>query len=126
MSKTIKPTDLGAAISAELTLYHEDVVEKVNSAGASAIAQLVKKTKEKAPVETGDFRKSLTSKEVPAAHGMKNYILYAKAPHHRVFHLLVHGHAKKGGGRVSGNPFLQNAIDEVLPEYEQQVEEALK
>lgn len=55
MSKAIKPTDLGAAISAELTLYHEDAVEKINAAGASAIKQLVKKTKEKAPVETGDF-----------------------------------------------------------------------
>lgn len=126
MSKAIKPTDLGAAISAELTLYHEDAVEKINTAGASAIKQLVKKTKEKAPVETGDFKKSLASKEIPAAHGMKNYILYARAPHYRIFHLLVHGHAKNGGGRVSGNPFLQNAIDEVLPEYEQQVEEALK
>lgn len=126
MSKTIKPTNLGAAISAELTLYHEDAVEKINAAGASAIKQLVKKTKEKAPVETGDFKKSLASKEISVAHGMKNYILYAQAPHYRIFHLLVHGHAKKGGGRVSGNSFLQNAIDEVLPEYEQQVEEALK
>ena len=62
MSKAIKPTDLGAAISAELTLYHEDAVEKINAAGASAIKQLVKKTKEKAPVETGDFKRSLASK----------------------------------------------------------------
>ena len=31
MSKTIKPSDLGAAIMAELELYHEDVIEKVNA-----------------------------------------------------------------------------------------------
>lgn len=126
MAKTIKPSDIGKAISQELTLYHEDVVEKVNAAGASAIKQLVKRTKAGAPVDKGDFKKSIASKEIPASHGMKNYVLYARAPHHRVFHLLVHGHAKQNGGRVSGNPFLQNAVDEVLPGYVADVEEALK
>ena len=51
---------------------------------------------------------------------------YVKAPHYRLTHLLVHGHAKKDGGRVQGDPFLQNALDEVLPEYERAVEEGLK
>lgn len=126
MSKTIKPADLGKAISAELTVYHEDVIEKVNAAGASAIKNLVKRTKAGAPVDKGDFKKSIASKEVPMSNGMKNFVLYAKAPFHRIFHLLVHGHAKQNGGRVPGNPFLQNAVDQVLPEYEREVEEALK
>jgi hypothetical protein len=126
MAKSIKPADLGKAISQELTLYHEDVIEKVNAAGASAIKTLVKRTKEKAPVDSGDFKKSIASKEVPVSNGMKNFVLFARLPLHRIFHLLVHGHAKKDGGRVPGNPFLQNAIDEVLPEYENAVEEALK
>jgi hypothetical protein len=30
------------------------------------------------------------------------------------------------GGRVPGDPFLKNALDEVLPDYEKDVEEALK
>ncbi len=126
MSKTIKPSDLGKAISSELTIYHEDVVEKVNAAGASAIKELVKRTKAGAPVDTGDFKKSIASKEVQASNGMKNFVLYARAPFHRIFHLLVHGHAKQNGGRVPGNPFLQNACDQVLPEYEREIEEALK
>lgn len=126
MSKTIKPSDLGKAISAELTVYHEEVVEKVNAAGASAIKDLVKRTKAGAPVDKGDFKKSISSKEVTAGNGMKSFILYAKAPLHRIFHLLVHGHAKQNGGRVPGNPFLQDACDQVLPDYEQKIEEALK
>lgn len=126
MSKTIKPADLGKAIAAELTLYHEDVVDKVNAAGAAAIKNLVKRTKAGAPVDTGDFKKSIASKEIDAGHGMKNFVLFARAPFHRIFHLLVHGHAKQNGGRVPGNPFLEDACEQVLPEYEKDIEEALK
>lgn len=126
MAKALKPTDLGEAIKAELTVYREEVAEGVNAAGAAAIKELVKRTKAGAPVDTGGFKMSLASKEVARGHGMKTFILYARAPFHRVFHLLVHGHEKVGGGRVPGDPFLQNAIDQVLPEYEKNVEEALK
>ena len=55
-----------------------------------------------------------------------SYIWYVRAPAHRLTHLLVHGHATKDGGRTKGDPFLKNALDEVLPEYEQRVEEAIK
>ena len=126
MSKTIKPADLGKAIATELTLYHEDVTERVNAAGADAIKKLVKRTKAGAPVATGDFKKSITSKEIDAGHGRTNFVLYARAPFQRIFHLLVHGHVKQNGGRVPGNPFLEDACEQVLPEYEKNVEEALK
>ena len=36
------------------------------------------------------------------------------------------GHATKDGKRTKANPFLKNAIDQVLPEYEAAVEEAIK
>ena len=126
MAKTIKPADLGKAISQELTIYHDDVVEKVNAAGSSAIKKLVKRTKEGAPVDTGDFKKAIASKEITESNGMKRFVLFARPPKHRIFHLLVNGHLKKDGGRVPGNPFLQDACDQVLPEYERDVEEALK
>ena len=127
MSKTIKPTDLGKAIAEELTLYHKDVLEKVNAAGEKAVKALVKKTKATAPKKSGDFCKAITSKEeTNTATGDKTFIWGAKAPHHRLTHLLVHGHAKQNGGRVPGDPFLENACSEVLPEYEKDVEEALQ
>lgn len=126
MAKTIKPSDLGAAISEELTLYHENVVERVNRAGETAVKALVKKTKATAPVMTGDYKKRITSSVLPAKHGGKRYVWHVKAPDHRLTHLLVHGHATKNGGRTKADPFLKNAVDEVLPEFENAVEEALK
>lgn len=126
MSKTIKPSDLGDAILRELQLYSEEVTEKANEAGRSASKKLLKLTKANAPKASGDFAKSLAVKEEDAGHGMKKFTLHARAPKHRVFHLLVHGHAKKNGGRVPGDPFLADAVDSVLPEYEQAVEEAIR
>lgn len=126
MAKTIKPADLGAAIQRELTTYTEGVAERVNAAGKTAAEKLRKLTKATAPVASGDFRKHIAVKEVDAGHGMKKYIWHVKAPDHRLTHLLVHGHATKNGGRTKGDPFLKNALETVLPEYEQAVKEAVQ
>lgn len=126
MAKSIKPSALGDAIVEELTLYHKDVMENVNAAGEKAAKDLVKKTKATVPKRSGTFKKSLTYVESQNSAGDKTYTWGAKSPHHRRTHLLVKGHAKKGGGRVSGDPFLEKALDAVLPEYEKNVEEAIK
>jgi len=126
VSKTIRPQDLGKAIAEQLTIYHADKLEKVNAAGEKAAKNLVKLTKPSAPKASGDFAKSLTYTTETKTGGDKAYTWGAKAPHHRLTHLLVHGHPTVNGGRVKGDPFLEKALDTVLPEYESDVEEALK
>ena len=126
MSRRIKPEALGAAIQKELTTYHKDVVERVDDAGRESIKKLVKLTKASAPVGArGKFRRSITSQEFPGPRGA-TFVWGAKAPHHRLTHLVVHGHAKVNGGRTKGNPFLENALATVLPEYEKAVREAIE
>lgn len=122
---TIKPTDLGAAIAEQLGLYHEEVVEAVNAAGEKAVKKLVQITKKTAPVRTGKYYKAITSETVPRPAG-NIYVWGVEKPHHRVTHLLVKGHPTRNGGRTTGDPFLQNALDTVLPEYEKDIQEALK
>lgn len=127
MAKTIKPEDLGAAISQELTMYHTEALEKINAAGAKAVKELVKLTRSTAPVgERKQFRASISSKILEKRSRGDTYVWYVKPPDHRLTHLLVHGHATRDGGRTKANPFLQNALDVVLPEYEHAVKEALK
>lgn len=127
MAKTVKPTDLGGAIEQELTLYHRNVIDRVNLAGEETAKALVRKTKSTAPKRSGAFRRAIAYKtETKKASGDKLFIWGAKAPHHRLTHLLVKGHAKQNGGRVPGDPFLKNALDEVLPAYEDAVKEAAK
>ena len=126
MAKTVKPGDLGAAIAKELTIYGEDVTKRINDLSAEAVKTLVKKTKATAPVRTGSFRKNIASKVLEKSPRGDRYVWYVKAPDHRVTHLLVHGHAKQNGGRVKGDPFLENAVNDVLPAFESAVEEAIK
>ena len=124
---TIAASDLGEAIAEQLTLYREEKIEEVNAAGEKAIKKLVKLTKATAPTRTGAYKKSITYTEKEnATTGDKEFTWGAKAPHHRLTHLLVKGHPTVNGDRVAGDPFLENALDTVLPEYEREVEEALK
>lgn len=124
---SIKITDLGDAITQELTLYHQDVVDKVDKISDASIKQLAKLTQATAPVgNRGDFRKSISSKCLTKKKTGSTYVWYVKSPNHRLTHLLVHGHATKDGGRTRGDPFLKNAVDQVLPEYEAAIERTLK
>lgn len=118
--------ELGAAIERELTIYHDEVVEQVNAAGETAIKNLVKKTKATTPKRTGKLKRNITYKAISTGNGAKSYVLHAKAPSHRIFHLAVHGHATATGGRARGNDFLANAVSAVLPEYERAIEEAIR
>lgn len=123
----VRPDDLGAAIAAELSTYSKEVTDRVNDCGREAIKKLVKLTKAKAPKGArGSFKKNIASKEVDAGHGMKSFIWHVKGPDSRLTHLLVHGHATKDGGRTKADPFLANALDQVLPEFEKDIEEAVQ
>jgi len=123
----VRPDDLGAAIAAELSTYSKEVTDRVNDCGREAIKKLVKLTKAKAPKGVrGSFKKNIASKEVDAGHGMKSFIWHVKGPDSRLTHLLVHGHATKDGGRTKADPFLANALDQVLPEFEKDIEEAVQ
>ena len=125
MAKALKPGDLGGAIAEQLGLYHEEVMEAVDAAGLKSIKKLVELTRDTAPVRTGGYFQAITHKAIKRPSGTI-YIWGAGARHGRLTHLLVKGHATANGGRTDGDPFLQNALDEVLPEYEAAVEEALK
>lgn len=130
MANTLRPDQLGEAIAETLTVYSEDVNEKLTKVGRKHMKMLVARTRETAPKgrrNGKNFASSITSTEERVSSVTSNrFIWHVKAPNHRLTHLLVHGHATKNGGRTKASPFLQNALDEVLPEYEKAVEEAVK
>lgn len=123
----VKIGELDKAINQTLTMYHRDVTNKINEASEAAVKELVKQTKKTAPVGArGSFKKSIASKLVENQLGRAVYAWYVKSPDHRLTHLLVHGHATRNGGRTKADPFLHNAVDNVLPEWEKAVEGAIK
>lgn len=124
-NQTVRIDQLGTAISALLDGYSAEVKERADEAGEKAVKKLVKLTKASAPVDSGAFKRSITWSAKPNALGTKEYYWHVKAPHYRLTHLLVHGHVLVNGDRTDGDPFLHQALDEVLPEYLEDVEEAL-
>lgn len=124
----ISGNQLAQAVTEELTIYGEQVEEALIGATREAVVKLVRKTRATAPVRSGEFRKHIAGDFRGLKRGTRNphATWYVKAPHYRLTHLLVHGHPKRGGGWVDGDPFLHNALNEVLPEYENAVKEALK
>lgn len=127
MADTIKIEALGDAIQDELAKYHRHVTDRVNVESEETAKALVKKTKATAPKRKkgGAYRRAIGYEERTNALGVKTFVWGAKGKHARLTHLLVHGHAKANGGRVDGDPFLHNALDELAPEYERKVQEAI-
>ena len=126
---TITSDKLADAIEQELTIYHEDVNEKLREVTRRNMADLVRKTRATAPEgKRGEFRKAIAGDFRGLARGSRKVSAtwYVKKPHHRLTHLIVKGHATKNGDRTKANPFLQNALDEVLPNYENEIKEALQ
>lgn len=132
--RRIHAGELGAALEQELTIYGEEINESLREVTEASMKKLVKKTKATAPKgkRNGQFKKNITAdyQELRRQGKLRGRTVratwYVKAPDHRLTHLIVHGHETKSGGRTRANPFLQNALDEVLPEYENGIEEALK
>lgn len=125
-NQTVSIGRLGSTISAALDGYSVEVKERVDKAGEKAVKKMVKLTRASAPADTGRFKKNITWTARTNARGVTEFVWHVKAPDHRLTHLLVHGHATVNGGRVPGHSFLHEAINEVLPEYLEDVEEALK
>ncbi len=125
--------DLQTQMNRVLTIYSEEINEKLRELTQESMKELVRETKATAPRgKRGQYRRRIAadySGTKRSARGIRGNtvkaIWYVKAPDYRLTHLLVHGHATRDGGRTTPDPFLQNALDKVLTEYEQKVQEAI-
>ena len=117
---------LAAEIARGLAEYSQDVVEKVNVSSEKVGKAAVKQLKSTSPKKSGKYAKSWAVKTEPEIGQPHKRIVHAKAPHYRLTHLLEHGHAKAGGGRVEGKPHIRPAEEMVIQEFVAEVEEAIK
>ena len=119
---------LAAEIAKGLAEYSQEVVEKVNISSEKVGKAAVKRLKQTSPKRpgSGKYAKSWAMKTEPEVGQPHKRIVHVKAPHYRLTHLLEHGHAKKGGGRVEGKPHIRPAEEMVIQEFMQEVEEAIK
>lgn len=128
MSTTVSIDQLSDAISRELTLYNQHVIDGIKKEAKKSMSQLVKDTKATAPVgkRARHYRDSIKSKKLSESDRVVAYVWYVSGSDYRLSHLLENGHATRNGGRVAGTHFIKNATDPILEQYEQAVKEVIQ
>ena len=117
----IKVDELAGEIVLAIQAYTEDVSEAIDQAARDTAKAMAKDLRETSPKDTGEYAKGWAyRKEAPGSYRVYN----KKKP--QLTHLLEHGHAKAGGGRVEGIPHIKPAEDRYVPEFEKKVQQILE
>ncbi len=107
--------------------------ERVDELTKSAAEQLVALTRESAPrgsrlvhrdsdATRPHFFTSIAYKKLTASwFGASRWLWYVKKPNSRLTHLIAKSRKTRNNRVVPGNPFLQNALDTVLRDYEEAI-----
>lgn len=124
---TISAEKLSEAVEQELTIYNQTVIDGIKKQAKKSMSELVKRTKETAPVGNREkhYKDSIKSKKVEDDRSVI-CTWYVDGADYRLSHLLENGHALRNGGRTEGTHFIQKASDPILAQYIEAVEEVLK
>ena len=118
---------LTEAITEELTIYNNNVIDGIKKEAKKSMDQLVKQTKATSPVgKRKRYKKSIKSKKTKETDRAVSYTWYVDGPDYRLSHLLENGHATRNGGRSKAYHFIRDASEPILKEYAKNVEEVIK
>lgn len=97
--------NMAAEIMLAVKEYTEDVTAAIEKEVDAQSKELVKAIRRDSPKKTSEYSKGWTRKK-DSRPGVLRYIVYNKTKP-GLAHLLEHGHAKRGGGRVEGRPHIR-------------------
>lgn len=101
-------------------LASDDVKKAVRKAGNT----VRKEISENAPKDTGAYAKSWSVKKTKGTSNSLEVTVHSKN-RYQLAHLLEHGHAKRGGGRVAARPHIAQAEENAIETLETEIEKAL-
>lgn len=101
-------------------LATDDLKKAVKDAGKSVKDEI----SQKAPKDTDKYAKSWAVKTVKETSNSLGVVVHSKN-RYQIAHLLEHGHAKRGGGRVAARPHIAPAEEKAVQTLESEVEKAL-
>lgn len=101
-------------------LASDDVKKAVRKAGNT----VRKEISENAPKDTGAYAKSWSVKKTKETSNSLEVTVYSKN-RYQLAHLLEHGHAKRGGGRVAARPHIVQAEQSAVETLDSEIAKAL-
>ncbi|MCW6662773.1 HK97 gp10 family phage protein [Aerococcaceae bacterium NML190073] len=113
------------AIMKELNDYADASADGVKSAVQKAAKTVKTEIQAGAPVKSGAYKKSWSTKNTAESSHKLEVTVYSRN-RYQIAHLLEHGHAKRGGGRVSARPHIAAAEQAGIEQLEQEIERCLR
>lgn len=124
MGSTVRIDQMADAIMQGLNEYAELATEDMKKAVKAASKTVRKEIQVGAPQKSGAYSKSWAVKTVRETANRLEQTVHSKN-RYQLAHLLEHGHAKRGGGRVSGKAHIAPAEQMGIEQLEDAIEKAL-
>ena len=125
MAQKVSVDQLSDAIMEGLDEYAELAAEEVKTAVRKAGKTVKEQIAQTAPERTGAYAKSWAVKKTRESSQSLEVTVHSKS-RYQIAHLLEHGHAKRGGGRVSAIPHIAPAEQAGEEQLLTDIEKALK
>lgn len=125
MSRTVSIDEMDNAIMEELEKYADLAADELKAAVKETATSVRKDIQSGAPVDTGKYKKSWSVKNVREDSESIELVVHSRN-RYQIAHLLEHGHAKRGGGRVAAKPHIASAEQRGNEKLVQTIEQKLK
>jgi len=125
MSKKVSIDHLEDAIMQELEEYASLASDELKDAVRKTAKDVRTDIRDSAPVKTGKYKRSWSVKKVSETADSINLVVHSRN-RYQIAHLLEHGHAKRGGGRVAARPHIAPAEQKGNEELEKLIKQKLK
>ena len=125
MATKVSIGNMADAIMKELNEYADTTADGVKAAVQKAAKTVKTEIQAGAPARTGAYKKSWATKNTAESSNKLEITVYSRN-RYQLAHLLEHGHAKRGGGRVAGRSHIAPAEEAGIKELESEIERCLK
>ena len=124
MAQTVSIDRLAETIMTGLTEYADVTTDLVKQSVQEVSKEVKKEISTNAPKRTGAYKKSWATKKTKETSNSLIMTVHSKN-RYQIAHLLEHGHAKRGGGRVAALPHIAPAEEHGEEMLESLIEKAL-
>ncbi|MBE7725869.1 MAG: HK97 gp10 family phage protein [Enterocloster citroniae] len=124
-NNSISSAQLASAVMDGLKEYANLATDDMKKAVRKAGTSVKKEIQQNAPADTGAYAKSWAVKKEQETSDSIQLIVHSKN-RYQLAHLLEHGHAKRGGGRVAGKAHIAPAEEKAVRQLEEEIERSLR